>query len=246
MTDHDRPLIGIGSWLEHARWERFQDRVAFVELSFLEKLDAAGAATTILPPEAHRSARLLDCLDAVLLAGGPDLFSEEDVLRPPRDRADLGLARWALESSAPVLGVCRGCQVLNVAAGGTLIPEIEGRFAGVRHQLNRPDDTRPFEFAHHEVEAEEGSMVARILGARFDVLSSHHQAVAEPAPGFVVAARSSDGLIEAISAEAHPFALGVQWHPESGPDDSLFRALVEAAEQHMKKARTSSGASTQR
>jgi putative glutamine amidotransferase len=235
LSGRGRPLIGVSPWLEHVRWEGFQDRVAFAELSFLERLDAVGASAVIVPPQAVGCPQLLDALDGVLLAGGPDLFVEVDGVRRERDDSELALARWALASKVPVLGVCRGCEVLNVAAGGTLVTEIEERFAGVRHQVPRVDEGRPFEFARHQVEAEPGGDLDRIVGSCFEVLSSHHQAVAEPAPGFAVAGRSPDGLVEAISAEAHPFALGVQWHPEAGPDQSLFRALVAAASERRAK-----------
>jgi putative glutamine amidotransferase len=172
---------------------------------------------------------LLNAIDGVLLAGGPDLFAEEDGIRLQRDEAELALSRWALKARIPVLGICRGCQVLNVAAGGTLVPEIDESLAGVRHRVPRIDETLPFEFARHQVETERGSRLEQIAGQRFEVLSSHHQAVDEPAPGFTVVGRSADGLIEGISADSHPFALGVQWHPEAGKDQSLFRALVAAA-----------------
>jgi putative glutamine amidotransferase len=229
LSGEERPLIGVGPWLEHVRWEAFRDRVAFAELSFLESLVAAGGSAAIVPPQGVSSSKLLNAIDGVLLVGGPDLFAEEDGVRLRRDEAELALSRWALDAEIPVLGICRGCQVLNVAAGGTLVTEIDERFAGVRHRVPRVDETRPFEFARHRVEAEPGSELERIAGPRFEVLSSHHQAVDEPAAGFAVAGRSADGLIEAICADSHPFAMGVQWHPEAGGDRSLFRALVAAA-----------------
>lgn len=229
MSGEGRPLIGVVPWLEHVRWDAFQDRVAFAELSLMERLDAAGASAAIVPPQGVSCSKLLNAIDGVLLAGGPDLFAEEGGVRLQRDEAELALSRWALDAEVPVLGICRGCQVLNVAAGGTLVTEIDERFARVRHRVPRIDETRPFEFARHQVETEPGSYLERIAGRRFEVLSSHHQAVDEPAPGFAVTGRSADGLIEAISADSHPFALGVQWHPEAGGDQSLFRALVAAA-----------------
>lgn len=229
----DRPLIGVASWLEHVRWQGYKDRVAFAELGCLEKLEAVGAGAVIIPPQGLDSPQLFDLLDGVLLTGGPDLFSQEDELRPRRDAAELEVARRALGSGVPVLGLCRGCQVLNVAGGGTLVPEVEERFSGVQHRAHKPEEERPFEFAHHDVDAVPGGRLAQIMPPRFGVLSSHHQAVDEPAPGFTVAGHSPDGLIEAISVDSHPFALGVQWHPESGTDDSLFRALADAARAHL-------------
>jgi putative glutamine amidotransferase len=116
--------------------------------------------------------------------------------------------------------------VLNVLGGGTLVPEVKDAYGGIAHGYLAKDE--PFKWAEHEVEAEPGNPVSEALGERFEVMSSHHQAVAEVAPGWEVAARSSDGLVEAIYDPEHPFVVGVQWHPEAGADPTIFAALAEA------------------
>jgi len=107
--------------------------------------------------------------------------------------------------------------------------EVATQYRGIEHKRDRKSDAGPFEFTRHAVEANPGTPVHRAMGQRFEVSSSHHQAVDKLAPGFVPAARSPDGLIEAIYAPEHPFAVGVQWHPEADESEELFVALVEAA-----------------
>lgn len=231
-------MIGVSAWQEAARWGAFEEMVAFAEASFVDKLAEVGADSVLIPPQPHLPVELVRSLDGIVLTGGPDIQSPRYVAPGPqprrpevgrRDAAELALASLALEEEIPVLGVCRGCQVLNVVAGGTLVPEITDRFDGVVHSLYAADGTSPFEFATHEVSAEPGGPVARAMGTRFEVLSSHHQSVDRVAPGFLVSAQSPDGLIEAIHAPDHPFAVGIQWHPEAGSDPSMFAALVAAA-----------------
>lgn len=234
----DRPLIGISAWLERVRWDAFEELAAVVEAGFVEMLDAVGGSSVILPVQPHPPLDLIRSLDGLVLTGGPDIQEAANGTpggRPPRpevdrrDAAELELARIALEEEIPVLGVCRGCELLNVQAGGTLVAEVTERFESVVHTKYDPTSTDPFEFARHEVEADPDSPVGRALGERFEVLSSHHQSIDEVAPGYRVAARASDGLVEAIHRPDHPFAVGIQWHPEAGTDPTIFGVLVEAA-----------------
>jgi putative glutamine amidotransferase len=241
-TAGERPVIGLSAWLEKVRWDRFEEWVAFTEASFVEKLSAVGADSIIIPVQPHLPQDIIRQLDGIVIVGGPDIqtpgYVSDPVAKPRpevgrRDEVELALARTALEQKIPILGVCRGCQVLNVMAGGTLVPEVAEAFEGIAH--SRYDATRigvPFEFAEHHVETDAATPLGELLGPKFDVLSSHHQAVDEVAPGFVTAAKSSDGLIEAICALDHPFAVGVQWHPEAGATLELFAALVAAAREH--------------
>lgn len=242
-----RPLVGVCPWLETARWgANFEGRAALVEASFLERLGAAGADVAIMPAQ-PRLAELVRSLDGVLLVGGPDIVAgpgapeAEAAARPDvaaRDRAELAVAARALRDGIPLLGVCRGCEVLNVAAGGTLVAEVADRYEGVEHNRYGGGPERPFEFAHHAVEADPANPVGAAMGSRFEVSSSHHQAVDDLAPGFHVAARSADGLVEAIYAPDHPFAVGVQWHPEADESEGLFVALVAAAAHRRDPARS--------
>lgn len=231
-------MIGISAWQEPASWGAFEGMVALVEAAFVEKLAEVGADSVIVPPQPHLPARLIRALDGIVLTGGPDIQSPRYVSAPAqpgraevgrRDATEMALAILALEEEIPILGVCRGCQVLNVVAGGTLVPEVTDRFEGVTHTLYSAGGGGPFEFAEHEVVADPDGPVAQAMGSRFGVLSSHHQAVDRPAPGFRAVAHSGDGLVEAIHAAEHPFAVGIQWHPEAGSDASMFAALVDAA-----------------
>jgi putative glutamine amidotransferase len=184
--------------------------------------------------------RLFDQLDGLLLAGGGDIdprhygAEPSPFLRdvdPARDRTELTLARWALERDKPILGICRGLQVINVALGGTLIQDIAAEVAGaLPHDL--PDGSAG-DMAHR-AEIEPGSTLQRIARAGIpEVNSSHHQAVQRAAAGLRVTARAPDGVIEALEAPGLRYALAVQWHPErlpSRPESRrLFAGLTRAA-----------------
>ena len=150
-----------------------------------------------------------------------------------RDAVELTLARWALADGLPVFGICRGIQVLNVAAGGTLYQDIASQVPGSLKHDYWPG--HPRNLLTHQVTVNNDSHLAAILsGAEVAVNSLHHQAVKDLAPNFMVVARSPDGLIEAIEGHGHPFALGVQWHPEGLVEDAppmrrLFEEFVSAA-----------------
>lgn len=186
----------------------------------------------------------IDRLDGLLLSGGPDLapahFGAEPHPRlagvsPERDEIELGLARLALEMKLPTLAICRGIQVMNVAAGGTLYQDIAAEVKGaLQHRQQAPR----WHAAHSVVVGME-SLLREILGIcdeHLMVNTYHHQSVREPAPGFTVAARAPDGVIEAVEHPDHRFALGVQWHPEGMYEHHpvmlrLFGGLVGAAEE---------------
>lgn len=222
--------------------------VAFARADYTAALEQAGAEVRNLRPGADPVPAALAGLDGVLLTGGPDVRPslygaaeqhptvEIDNLR---DAYELPLARAAVEQGLPLLAICRGVQVLNVAAGGTLIQDLpSARPGGLDHSVPTPTTA-----IAHEVAVVPGSrlshMVARHLkaGSRLDVNSRHHQAVDVVAPGFVVSATAPDGTIEAIeatsSASAGGFCIGVQWHPENfwrtGETASLFESFVKAA-----------------
>lgn len=210
---------------------------------YIEAVAASGAEPVVLDVT-HGPQGLLKDLDGLVLSGGgdvdPALFGEAPhpayfPAEEGRDAAEIALVRGALESKTPVLAICRGIQVLNVAAGGTLVQDIPTE---VRHSLAHRID-RPKDFPAHEVAVSPGSTLAALLGTdashpRVVVNSRHHQSVKAVAPGFHVTAKATDGVIEAMeSDDRSAFCVGVQWHPENFGTDSrfreLFRGLIQAA-----------------
>jgi putative glutamine amidotransferase len=224
--------------------------------TYLQALVRAGAAPVLIPhlPDLALLRPVYERVDALLLPGGGDIapehFGEQahEKCGPPdpdRDRTELALARWCLEDHKPLLAICRGIQVLNVVLGGSLYQDIEAQVQGAgRHNWS---SGHPRDFLAHAVNIVPGTRLAAILelgggslpqpvldrAFQLEVNSFHHQAIKELAAGLRVVARAPDGIIEAVEMEGHPFALGVQWHPEElAPDDSraqqLFGALIGA------------------
>jgi putative glutamine amidotransferase len=231
------PAIGICAALERARWGVWEEMVALAPRSYATAVQREGGLAILLPPDAAAEAdpdRVLDLLDALILAGGSDVDAatygaephpETAGIRPERDSFELALARRALERDMPLLGICRGMEVLNVALGGTLcqhVPEIVG------HERHREV---PGAFGDHEVTLVPGSLAADSAGAdRIGVKSHHHQGIDELGEGLVVSGRSvGDELVEAIELPDRCFALGVIWHPEEDVEDRVIGALVAAA-----------------
>ncbi|MHB8926237.1 MAG: gamma-glutamyl-gamma-aminobutyrate hydrolase family protein [Bacillota bacterium] len=183
---------------------------------------------------------LVEALDGLLVTGGPDLdpvtFGEDPHFKlgkisPERDFVELAMTKLALERGLPVLGICRGIQVLNVAAGGTLIQDIPSHTKSpIKHYQEAPRW-----YPTHGIKLGDGRFAGFMGTKELRVNSFHHQAVRDLAPGFVVTAEAPDGIIEAIESKEHPFAVGLQFHPEcmwsrDPVFERPFRALVEAAE----------------
>ena len=231
-----RPAIGICAAVEQARFGAWDQPATLLPLAYTNAIQDAGGVALLLPPDdeaAQNPAELLDRLDALMLAGGRDVDPLSYGARPDphtgepspeRDRFELALVSAALERDMPVLGVCRGMQMLNVACGGTLLQHLEGEL------LERHRHT-PGVFSDHDVELEPGSLAARAAGAeRIAVRSHHHQALAELGEGLVVTGRSpEDGIVEAVELPGKRFALGVLWHPEEDEASGVIGALVQAA-----------------
>jgi putative glutamine amidotransferase len=225
-----KPLIGIGSDVTRREGERDQ---AFAFLTYIEPLRALGAIVFLIPPQPEQLADVVTKLDGVLLAGGDDcdpaLYGEvpQQKLRlmdRRRQENDVELARLARERGVPMLGICLGLQVMNVAAGGTLIQDIGSEVPEALEHASEPPNRR-----RHQVEVFAETQLGGVIGAGVkEVNSSHHQAIRNVGSGLAVTAEAPDGIIEAIEDRQHPFYLGVQWHPEDMNGDPTASALMEA------------------
>lgn len=216
-----RPVIGLCAAVERARWSVWDDEAVLLPRSYVTAIQRAGGLALLLPPDRVEDAgEWLSLLDGLILAGGPDYG---DV--PDRDAFEIALARAALEADLPLLGVCRGMQLMNVARGGTLVehlPDVLG------HEDHR---AVPGAFGDHDVRLADGSLAARAAGAPTHATKSHHhQGVDRIGEGFDVTGWAVvDDLPEALEDRSRRFALGVQWHPEADPRAVEIAALVEAA-----------------
>jgi putative glutamine amidotransferase len=226
-----RPLIGVTCFRERAAFGVWNCEMDFLQWDLVTKLAEAGSTPIAIPPTAAIDGRILERLDALLIGGGGDIDPGryggeagpgiEDV-DAERDEVEFTLARAALAQDLPILGICRGHQVLAAAAGGRLLQDIP---------ISDWPRHRPVAatFEPHEVDLVEGSQLHQILGPRAVVPSHHHQAVERMPAGWAVTGTAPDGMIEAIERPCARFAVGVQWHPEASSDSRLFQALVEHA-----------------
>lgn len=195
----------------------FENRLS---AAYVRAITRTGAVPLLFPVTSHRFSweQMLQAVDGLLLTGGgdPDAihFGEEALptqgeIQPGRDKMELFLASRSLTRGIPVLGICRGAQLLSIAAGGTLHQDL-AEVARVQH-----DQKAPRSYPIHRVSVKRSSLLYRIVGQeRFRVNSMHHQAVKSPGEGAVISAVADDGVVEAVEYPHHPFALGVQWHPE--------------------------------
>jgi putative glutamine amidotransferase len=215
---------------------------------YVRALTDAGAVPWIIPllRDDEETLRLIyDSLDGIFLTGGKDVgpvnYGEQRHRKcgptdPDRDWTELRLVRWALRDRKPILGVCRGIQVINVAAGGTLFQDIQEQYpSSIKHDYSPPNDGYTRESLVHDARIQPDSQLSRIIGIeRVQVNSMHHQAIKTLASGLVASAFAPDESIEGVEAEDKRFVIGVQWHPEELTDTQpgmrrLFRAFTEAA-----------------
>ena len=242
-----RPVVGITTWNIDARAGAYPDSWGVGRRYVLAVAEAGGVPQLIplLGEDPETLARIYDGLDGILFPGGADIGPEEyGAERSPlcgsvdaeRDRTELILARWALEEGKPVLGICRGLQLINVAAGGTLYQDLATEHAStVDHDLPDTDGTNPHEALAHDVELSPRSRIERIMGAEcVRVNSTHHQGIKELASSLIVSAHAPDEIIEGIESKGGAFVLGVQWHPEDLTSSDrrmrgIFAALVDNA-----------------
>ncbi len=224
-----RPLIGVTTYVERASWGHWDAEAALVPYDYVRAVERAGGRAVLVPPDDGGVDEVLDALDGLILSGGNDLEPEEygaDAhpatvgTNPERDRGELALLKAALDRDLPVLAICRGFQVLNVARGGDIVqhlPEVVG------HEEHREVVG---EFSEHAVRVDPSSRIREIAGA---VKSHHHQALGRVGAGLREVAWAEDGTVEGLEDPDKPFVVGVLWHPEAGEDQRLFEQLVEAA-----------------
>jgi putative glutamine amidotransferase len=229
------PLIGISAYCELAKWGAWERPAVVLPRRYADSVAAAGGIPVLLPPLPGIE-DALGRLDGLILSGGGDIdpahyhaepAPETSSVREERDAAEFALFAAAMSRRLPVLGICRGLQVINVALGGTLhqhLPDVVG------HDGHAPV---PGGFGQHVVRVAPGSRLSQILGrGQADTPTHHHQAVDQLGRGLIPTAWAQDGTIEAFEPDAArdgSFMVAVQWHPEAGDDPSLFRALIAAA-----------------
>jgi len=230
-TETVRPLIGITTYREQARWGFWDVPAVLLPANYADAVAESGGEPVLLPTGAV-SAEAVGRLDGLVLAGGADVdparYEEPagphtTATRPERDASEIALLQAALDRDLPLLAICRGMQLLNVLLGGTLIqhvPDVPGAHA---HQLGLGL------FAEREVRIDPDSAVGSILGPSATVDCHHHQALDRIARGVTASAWAEDDLVEAVEVSGRRFCLGVQWHPEAADDRRLFTALVRAA-----------------
>ncbi|SOD72675.1 putative glutamine amidotransferase [Jatrophihabitans sp. GAS493] len=227
------PRIAVSTYGEVANWGVWREEAAVLHASYVCAVRAAGAVPLLLPPggDEGEAASVLEIVDGLLLTGGADIdpqcydaprHPKTGPPRPDRDVFELALARRALVLGRPILAICRGLQVLNVALGGTLtqhLPEVVGHdehcaVAGV--------------VGNHPVHFRSGSRVAEMMGGHTEVSAYHHQAVDRLGDGLMAVGWADDGVVEAVELEGGGWVIGVQWHPEVDRRGTLFSSFVKA------------------
>jgi gamma-glutamyl-gamma-aminobutyrate hydrolase PuuD len=230
-----KPVIGITTYLTPARFGDWEEEAALIPSAYVRAIESAGGRPLLVPPSTDGIEETLDRLDGLLFSGGsdldPELYGQEahpetNGIVPERDTAEIALLKAALERDMPVLAVCRGSQVLNVALGGDLVQHLPEVVGDEKHKHT------PGEFADHDVDLVAGTRVQQILGDHAPVKSHHHQGYGKIGEGLREAARSEDGTIEALEDPSRRFAMGVLWHPEAGEDFALFEALIAEAQSY--------------
>jgi putative glutamine amidotransferase len=241
-----RPVVGISANLNRAQWGPWDRRAALLPLEYIEAIQRAGAMALMIPPDSVLESNpdeALERIDALILSGGSDIdpssYGEEPHPQtngtvPERDRTEIALARRAIERDMPVLGICRGMQLINIARGGTLKQHVPDE---VGHEDHRPYPGS-FENSDHDVYLKAGSLAAVAAGETVhNTKSHHHQGVERIGEGLVVTGYSAlDELPEAIEAPDCRFVLGVQWHPEADETSRVIAALVQQARDYRSKS----------
>jgi gamma-glutamyl-gamma-aminobutyrate hydrolase PuuD len=239
MTANGKPpIVGLSTYSVRADWGSWSDDAVLAPRSYTRCLSRSGGIPVLLAPAPPAAVdRILDSIDGLVLIGGEDICGrfygrdepeeehEAEGHHIERDEFEIRLARGAWSRDMPVLGICRGLQLLNVALNGTLIHDLAG--------IGASSDHRDYgTFTPHPVALDPGTKVHELLGPMPDVPSHHHQAIDRLGSGLVATGHSADGVVEAAEAPDKRFAVGVQWHPEEGTEMALFDAFVEACGGH--------------
>ncbi len=236
---HKRPVIALCTALERARWSVWDQQAMLLPRNYVDAVQSVGGLVLMLPPDSQLvedPEQVLDLIDGLMLAGGADIdpasYGESAHVEtvgtvPERDAFEIALTRAAIARDMPVLGICRGMQLINVACGGTLVQHLPEQLGHQEHR--RVLGT--FDGADHDVLLAEGSLAAAAAGElRHATKSHHHQGVDRVGEGLMVSGVSTlDELPEAIELPERRFVLGVQWHPEADTASRVIGALVEAA-----------------
>ncbi|MPY98727.1 MAG: gamma-glutamyl-gamma-aminobutyrate hydrolase family protein [Actinophytocola sp.] len=236
VSNGSKPVIGLTTYAQRAQTGVWDTDFALLPSNYVDAVSRAGGVPVLLPPVNYGtdgSAEVIAALDGLVISGGADIdpaaYDQQPHpattdTQPGRDQWEIRLLEHALAGDLPVLGVCRGAQVLNVALGGSLhqhLPDVVG------HEAHRP---APAVFGPIRVRLTDGGLAARILGGDCKVPCYHHQALDRIAPALRASGWAEDGTVEAVELPTHRFVLGVQWHPEQDSGDPrLFEALVAAA-----------------
>ena len=235
-----RPLIGITSYAEEVRMGVWTEDAAVVPLAYVRSVERAGGRPLVIPPVEDGVDETLDALHGVIFSGGGDLdpglygadpHGETEAPKPWRDQAEMRMLEAALARDMPVLAICRGSQLLNVARGGDLVqhlPEVVG------HERHKHE---PGAYSDHSVQVASDSKLGDLLGEHAPVKSHHHQGMGQIGEGLREVAWAEDGVVEGLEDPAKRFALGVLWHPEEGEDFALFTGLVEEARRYRQELR---------
>ena len=237
-------IIGLSTYRTEARWGVWGGEAVLLPTTYTHSVEAAGGVPILLPPPGTPE-QLDECadevvsrIDGLIITGGPDVdparygaepHPQTDPPGSARDAWELALLNAADRISLPVLGICRGLQVMAVHAGGSLVQHLPDQLGDAGHSPGGAG------YGTVEVIMLPGSRVSALVGDRLEVSCHHHQSVAEH-PGLTVSARSSDGVIEALESTGERFCLGVQWHPEERDDAGLFGGLVSAAAERSRSA----------
>jgi putative glutamine amidotransferase len=234
-----RPVLGLTTYLQQAQTGIWDVRASFLPAIYFDGVNLAGGIAVLLPPQPVDDevvSRVLDGLDGLVITGGRDVDPATYGQQPHpatdeavadnrmRDAFEIALVHGAMRRGMPVLGICRGAQVVNVALGGTLHQHLPDVLGHTRHQQGNAV------FSTSSVRTVPGTRLAALIGESYDAQCYHHQAIDKVGDGLIVSAKDTDGVIEAVEMPGESFVLAVQWHPEERLDDlRLFAGVAEAA-----------------